>query len=246
MKIARIVLTATILLSLKSTLHCSSSEESRTKPSTNARNLPIYDAADPSCQIQSRLFTTQDPFKWTLENFGQSYNHWGMQACTVSPSEKIISAWEDYGKNIKDLNTAELYLRVMEQSGLLTKLSEDSIEPASNLIRLNSVATYVNIQKSGDSLIRSIYNHENQSSEADDSRKAQEEYCNTLKELAINATAHRIKHNTMYPDHKITEHPFMHTEKAKKINVNDLRTVATTYITRKDFQKRLAIENSKK
>ncbi|MBV8661203.1 MAG: hypothetical protein JO129_03610 [Candidatus Dependentiae bacterium] len=140
MKIARIVLTATILLSLKSTLHCSSSEISETNPSTAVCNLPIYDASNQKNQIRFFGFTINNPEEWTLEHYGQVYLHWGKDH-QVAPALTNLETWERFGKNIKNPEIAKSYLQVMEKSGLLHQLSKDSIVHASRVVTIGSIHT---------------------------------------------------------------------------------------------------------
>lgn len=131
MKIARIVLTAAILLSLKSTLFCSEKAPQATIPATATAKKPGYDG--------SKLGWNFNAPKWTLEHHGEDYTHYGT-TCEVrveSDDEGDNGAaskarWAKFGNSseINNPRIAALFLKHTEK----LKLSAADQQKAKDLL----------------------------------------------------------------------------------------------------------------
>ena len=129
MKIARIVLTASILLSLKSTLFCSS--EKATETILAQEKKPGYDA--------SKKGWSKTSDEWMLENMGSDYSHYGT-LCQVRPesdnedetkSNGSKARWTKIGETkVKNLKDAQTFLKYTEK----LKLSEQATAKSNSFI----------------------------------------------------------------------------------------------------------------
>ena len=112
MKIARIVLTATMLLSLKSTLFCSEKATlTRTKSHDGTRDGLFGSGLD------------------TLAKLGNPY---GSQVYALGSDEKAPERWALVGKTIKTLELAQKFNTAVTEKGW--DLPEDAIKPSLDLI----------------------------------------------------------------------------------------------------------------
>jgi hypothetical protein len=164
MKIARIVLTATILFSLKSTLFCSSSAtiepEIVTAPREATVKKPGYDASKKGWLPSSN--------KWMLENMGSSYKHYTTE-CEVRPesddedttkSNGSRARWTKIGK--EDVTTpkhAQTFLTWTAKLNLPQEANQPSLDiiAADKAIKIQeNFETFDDMQQKSRSLLAQI------------------------------------------------------------------------------------------
>ncbi len=109
MKIARIVLTASILLSLKSTVFCSDEKVTET-PLTRKDS---FDALRDGGALNGWLGWNPDALAhYTLDNCGKDYKGKEVRI----GSKNTTSAWTTFGEKVDTLQKAQQFLAVIEQS----------------------------------------------------------------------------------------------------------------------------------
>jgi hypothetical protein len=134
MKIARIVLTATILLSLNSTLFCSSEKATETN---KLQRKDSFDPARDGGALNGWLgWTPDDLTDHTLKNLKKDY-----QGKEIRPGKgsKALAIWEKFGKEkVVNLETAELFTAAMTYSQL--QLSPEAQVSANKFLETKKMA----------------------------------------------------------------------------------------------------------
>ena len=130
MKIARIVLTATILFSLKSTLFCSSEEKST--DTIQAPRKDSFDALRDGGPLNGWLGWNPDALaNYTLENNGQDYKTSGKEV-RIGSKNTATAAWTAFGQRITTLAKAQQFMTTVSKSGV--QLPEDATQASQSLI----------------------------------------------------------------------------------------------------------------
>jgi|SRR3989339_650539 len=112
MKIARIVLTASILLSLKSTLFCS--EEKATEVFGSLARKDSFDALRDGGALNGWLGWNPDALaNYTIDNCGKEYKGKEIRI----GSKNTTPAWTTFGQKVDSLPKAQQFLDVIEKSG---------------------------------------------------------------------------------------------------------------------------------
>ncbi len=112
MKTTRIVLTASILLSLKSTLFCSS--EKATKASNPLTRNNSFDALRDGGISNGWLgWTPDDLANFTIDNCGNDYKG---QEVRIGSKNTAVTAWTTFGEKIDNVNQAQQFLATLEKS----------------------------------------------------------------------------------------------------------------------------------
>lgn len=115
MKIARVVLTATILLSLKSTLFCSEKESNLIR----RKSFDIF------------VDGWNKDGNWQMDNYGTEFN--GKEVRIESrDSQRATKNWGNYGKTIQDLPRAKKFINAITSAQL--QLPAEALKPAQDLI----------------------------------------------------------------------------------------------------------------
>lgn len=136
MKIVRIVLAASLLLSLRSTLFASSAKTSESShESIQLERKVSFDAARDGGPLNGWFGWTPDALAdYTLKNLKKDY-----QGKEIRPGKcpKALAIWEKFGKEkVNDLETAELYTTAIAYSQL--SLSQQAQQKSQSLIEAES------------------------------------------------------------------------------------------------------------
>ena len=248
MKIARIVLTATILFSLKSTLFAAQEQavivEKDGIPSVRRKS---FDALR-----DSNLLTEQARIQWALDHDGENYTHWRTE-CQVRPGSDIAAQgrWEHIGRSgIKTVENAQKFLGIVARHNL--QLSQDATQPSLDIIK----GKFDTMQQTSRSLIASIakmnqdralvdktrnqfYAHEilkiTQQKTIEffnrDKERAEEntKFVSELKESLERTKEFRLAHNEQFPKSPIVAAPVVKREDINQLNTITLAGIAARY-----------------
>lgn len=258
MKIARIVLTATILFSLKSTLFCSSS----------AAIEPEIVTAPVLVRRKSHDGTRDGHFGSAADTFsklGQTYKGaFGLgeeQIYDLGSDEQAPARWASFGKTIKTLSDAQKWVQAVAKKGW--SLPAESMQPSLDIIAADKAikiqenfTTFNHMQEVSRSLIaqivktnadRTALDHERNQFYKEEiikitqtkaleftnreiERNAQDtKISSDLKDILEKTKTFRLDHNTQFPENPIHATPVVKREDINKLNAKTLAHIALKY-----------------
>ncbi len=258
MKIARIVMTATILFSLKSTLFCSASEQAIV---VDKAAIPVVRRKSHDGTRDGRFGSAADTFKKLGQIYKGPFGIGEEQIYALGSDEGAPMRWAHFGKTITNVADAKKWVKAVEEKGW--NLPTECMQPALDLIQADredkiakSKIEFTQKQEATRALIASItelntkrtsFDQERNQFYAQEIRKItdakiiefttrnqerseeNEKICQQLKTLLEDTKIIRLAHNEQYPENPIVAAPIIIRSDINQINKITLATIAARY-----------------
>ncbi len=197
---------------------CCMEDESLKTEQTLVR-VPSYDAGRDATLAEKLV--GQNPYEYTLENYGKPYRHW-RQDREIRPGSGPVDKqnWERFGTTITSLSVAQKFLAVNQAGNY--RYSEESLAPSIALVQAENKRIY---QEDLEKVKKDIdaYETHKQLMATAYARYCQEETdaCKQAQRNLDRAKASLLAFEKKYPSDS-THLPFPHADK-KSLNKSNIR-----------------------